>query len=88
MAASGILCMDNQTSLITSAGNQILQRAARAAAARQDKAMATPGLPETKSGHSCPKVKSSNRHESTVKDAAHTYLPRVIGANFCHYGRG
>lgn len=68
-----------------SAGDQTLQTAANTAAAWQDMAMATPGLPETKSRHSYLKVKSSNRHESTVKDAALMYLP---GANFCHLAKG
>lgn len=55
-----------------SAGDQTLQTAASTAAARQDMATTTPGLPGTKSGHSCPKVRSSNRREPTVKDAALT----------------
>lgn len=82
---SGELWQHMASSVWGCAGDQPLQTAAITAAARQDMAMATPGLPETKSRHSRLKVKSSNRHESIVKHAALTHFP---GANFCHLVRG
>lgn len=85
LGMSGEIWQRMASSARGSAGDQTLQTAANTAAAWQDMAMATPGLPETKSRHSYLKVKSSNRHESTVKDAALMYLP---GANFCHFGKG
>lgn len=85
LGMSGEIWQHMASSAWGSAGDQTLQTAANTAAAWQDRVMATPGLPETKSRHSHLKVKSSNRHESTVKDAALMYLP---GANFCHLAKG